>query len=221
MRIREDYIFDERIYAKQILLSRDKVTPRQNELNMLASHYIENGKSVDYTKSHLLAFVKKRMSGDIESINKFNKSIPAWNKKILIATRFAQTNKLKEYDFVTISKAEIELIKSEKSIRKQNALFILIYLSKFNRLVLDKGEHRTTYVITDKYKVTQSRDTIAFLCGAKNVTRVLTHFEQKGLIKRIKGYYEVLCINNEDEEMKIKCNDELIEQLNTYLRENG
>lgn len=214
--MRKDYIFDEYRYAKQLLYSHDDFKPNQQELNLLACYYLKSNDDNEYIKSKLNSFIRKKIATSVKAINDFDKNHVAWDKKVVMAIRYAKSIGFKKNKFVSFSKKEMDTILGQKTIKLQNLLFVLSVLAKFNRV--DLPDHRKKYAIYDYFRITQSEDTLKDLCQVKTVKYDFEKLLNSGILRKSRVGYELDFLENVDSGFKVECNDKLIQQLNVYVK---
>lgn len=218
--VEPDIVFDERKYIQTLL--KTQYTPKQYHLNLLACYYVEKGKDFAFIQKRLMEMVKKRV---IKKAADYNAPMNKWEQMIIAALRYSQVNKLKDKTIIHLSKTEMDLIMSQDTIKKQNVLFVIACLAKFDKAQIKVEDHRKNYAVLDFYKTKLNEKILRNFLEFKSTRQILDEFKRKGYIKLIKNaVYRVDFIEKVDEKdsiLTVVCDYSLVQYLNKYAKKMG
>lgn len=202
-------IMNERSYAENII--NNKIIDNENfytDLYILTKYLKSKEYSLDGTKE----FINKLMS---EIIIGFN--IEKYSS--YIEKKYKQKNTLYAIESITVTKNEIDKIRSIKSLQKERVMFTLLVLAKFNNLKNDQNnswvnyDERTIFDLANSSMSSNKKDKIYY------------SLKQLGFIKNSKKITslnsQVLIIDDSEEFLKVTELENLgFQYEKTYLKNN-
>lgn len=143
---RNEVILNERNYVEKIIESGDLGKKPGKSLLLAAKLYREKHLSDDEIRDLL---------GELITRHDPSASIVKWEDQIKRAVRNSEKAGLVEIDSIPVTKLEMDICKSIKSVQKQRVMFTLFCLAKFEHLVNDKNygwvntEVRTIFTLSN------------------------------------------------------------------------